>query len=118
MNEFPSQGLLNLTRTILEQIFSEDKAAKLTDEHMEVLSGIVLHHLAYLPDEECAVLTQLYGVSGIEPKPLGVIRAEHGWTKTQAQKYVDKAFQDLIDVAKSDLYITMYDIEHSDKEQS
>lgn len=45
MNEKPSQGLLNLTRIVLTRTFGEKRLEKLTNEHMEVLSGIVLHHL-------------------------------------------------------------------------
>lgn len=116
MKEKPSQGLLNLTRRVLERSFSDYTLDQLTAEDMEVLSDVVFHHIVK-SEQERNMLTQLYGIGGGEPKPLGVIRAEHDWTKTQAQQYVDKAFQHLIDAAWADLYMTIVAIEN-DKEQS
>ena len=48
MNEKQSQGLLNLTRVVLEQIFSEDAVSSTTNEDMEVFSSVVFHHLCSL----------------------------------------------------------------------
>lgn len=112
----PTKGSLDLTYVILKHTFGEDRCKKLIVEHLGYFSNTVLRHLVSLSAQERNMLTQLFGI-GCEPKPLGIIRAEHDWTKTQAQQYVDKAFQHLIDAAKSDIYMTMYDIEHSDKEQ-
>lgn len=113
----PTKGSLYLTRVILTRTFSEDRCKKLTSDHMEALSAIVLRHLGDLPAQERNMLTQLFGIGG-EPKPLGVIRAELDLTAKQVQQYADKALQHLVDAAKSDLHMTMYDIEHNDKEQS
>lgn len=113
----PTKGSLDLTYVILKRTFGEDRCKKLMVEHLEYFSNTVLRHLVSLSAQERNMLTQLFGI-GCEPMPLGIIRAEHDWTAKQAQKYVDKAFQDLIDAAKSDLHMTMYDIEYSDKEQS
>lgn len=61
MNEKPSQGLLNLTRRVLERAFSNARVAKLTDEHMKVLGGIVFHHLLVdLSERDSSVLARKF----------------------------------------------------------
>lgn len=118
MNNFPSRGLIDLTREVLKCLFSKDRCKKLTSDHMEVLSAIVLRHLGDLSAQECYVLTQLYGVGWIETKPLETIGEELGITTDEALKIGSKALKYLEEAAQSDLCMTMFDIEYSDKEQS
>lgn len=116
MNEFPSQGLLNLTRTILEQIFSEDKAAKLTDEHMEVLSGIVLHHFTKLESRQRIVLMERFGMGTDTIKTFKAIGDELAVSRECAYQIAQSGLFHLRCAATRDLIKAMYDIEYSDKE--
>lgn len=102
------QGLLALTKVILVRIFDEDKCKKLTDEHLEVLSGIVLHHLIFsLPEHEGVVLNRrFYGA-----KSYRVIGDELGVTRERARQIALRAIYRLQGKAKADLVETMHDIE-------
>lgn len=114
----PSQGLVDLTRTVIECSFDKDKRKELTRDHLEVLSAIVLRHFVFLPEQECDVLAQLYGVGGVDEKPLETISAELGIRFEDALEISGKALRHLIEAAKPDLIIAMYDIEQAAKEQS
>lgn len=55
------QGLLALTWSVLTRLFREGRLEKLTDEHMEVLSGIVFHHLLVdLSERDSSVLARKF----------------------------------------------------------
>lgn len=77
MNEKPSQGLLNLTRVVLEQIFSKYVVSSITDEDMEIFSNIVSHNLSRLCCEYNVVLITRY-IAGIsEAKALEIFSPNH-----------------------------------------
>lgn len=111
-----AQGLLNLTQTILEQIFNEDKAAKLTDEHMEVLSGIVLHHFIKLESRQRIVLTERFGIGTDAIKTFKVIGDELAVSRECAYQIAQSGLFHLRCAATRDLINTMYDIEFGSKE--
>lgn len=108
----PSNGLVDLTRTVIECSFDKDKRKELTRDHLEVLSAIVLRHFVFLPAKECDVLAQLYGVGGVDGKPLEDISAELGIKFEDALEISGGALRHLIDAAKPDLIIAMYNIEN------
>lgn len=113
----PSQGLVDLTRTVIECLFDKDKRKELTRDHLEVLSAIVLRHFVCLPAQEWDVLAQLYGVDGVEFKALEGISAELSITFEDALELSGRALRLLIEAAKPDLIIAMHDI-RNEKEQS
>lgn len=92
------QGLLALTWSVLTRLFREGRLKRLTAEHMEVLSGIVLHHLLVgLSERDSSVLARKF---------------------CEFNQAEQKALIRLTQAAQLDLVKTMYDIEYSDKEQS
>lgn len=111
----PSRGLLNLTRTVIECSIGKDKRKELTRDYLEVLSAIVLRHFVFLPAQECNVLAQLYGVGGVDVKPLVDISAELGIRFEDTLEISGSALRHLIEAAKPDLIIAMDNIE---KEQA
>ncbi len=86
------QGLLALTWSVLTRLFREGRLKRLTAEHMEVLSGIVLHHL-------------LVGLSERDSSALARKFCEFN----QAEQ---KALIRLTQAAQLDLVKTMDDIEN------
>lgn len=118
MNKKPSQGLLALTWSVLERSCGDYTLDQITDEHMEVLSGIMLHHVYNLPMFECDVLMFRFGLSKQKIKPLEVIGKELGMTASETEELAGKAFRDLVDASWIDILKTLIDIEYSDKEQS
>lgn len=108
----PSQGLLALTKVILVRIFDEE-ITELPDEYLEVLSGIVLHHLIFsLPERECVVLNRRFE----RAKTFRAIGDELGVSRERARQIALRAIYRLQGKAKADLVKTMQDIER--KEQS
>lgn len=112
MKEKPSQGLLNLTRRVLERSFSDYTLDQLTADHMEVLSGIVFHHMLNLPMAECDVLTSAFGVGTHEIETLEVIGKELGMTASETEEFAAEAFQHLVDASWVDILKTLIDIEN------
>lgn len=111
------QGLLDLTRIVLERIFIKDKVAKLTNEHLAVLSDIVFHHLFKLPSRENIVLDEFFGVCTGKPKTLDDIKDEIGVPLEYLRQTKRKALIELTQAAQSDLIKTMDDIE-DEREQA
>lgn len=107
----PSNGLVDLTRTVIECSFDKDKRKELTSDHLEILSAIVLRHFVFLPAKECDVLAQLYGVGGVDGKPLENISAELGIKFEDALEISGRALRRLIEAVKPDLIIAIYNIE-------
>lgn len=110
MKEKLSQGLLDLTQAVLERSFSDYRLDQFTAEHMEVLSGIVSHHVYNLPMFECDVLIFSFGLSYQEIKPLEVISKELGMTASETEELAGKAFRDLVDATWMDILKTLIDI--------
>lgn len=111
-----SQGLLNLTRRVLERSFSDYTLDQLTAEDMEVLSDVVFHHIVK-SEQERNMLMQLYGIGGGEPKTLDDIKEKFGITHKEALNLTRKTLQHLVDASWIDILKTLIDIEYSDKEQ-
>lgn len=77
MNKKSSQGLLNLTRVVLEQIFSKYVVSSITDEDIEIFSNVVSHNLSRLYGEYNFVLITRY-VAGIsEAQALEILSPNH-----------------------------------------
>ena len=108
----PSQGLLDLTQAVLERSFKDYRLDQLTADHMEVLSGIVFHHMLNLPMAECDVLTSAFGVGTHEIETLEVIGKELGMTASETEEFAAEAFQHLVDASWVDILKTLIDIEN------
>lgn len=117
MNKKSLPGLLDLTQAVLGHSFSESKREQLTRDHMEVLSGIVFHHMLNLPMAECDVLTSAFGVGTHEIETLEALGKELGMTVDEAREFAFEALQHLVDASWMDILKTLIDIE-SEKEQS
>ena len=117
MKEKLSQGLLVLTWSVLRNSFSDYRLDQFTSAHLEVLSGIVSHHVYNLPMFECDVLIFSFGLSYQEVKPLEVIGEELGMTASETGELAGKAFRDLVDASWIDILKTLIDI-RNEKEQS
>lgn len=111
-----SQGLLNLTRRVLECSFSERRRNQLTRDHMEVLSGIVLNYVFGLPMFECDVLLDGFGLFGREIMPLKDIGKEVGITEAEMEKIAGEALGHLVDASWVDILKTLIDIETERKQ--
>lgn len=113
MNE-KQQGLLALTRAVLERAFSNARVAKLTDEHMKVLGGIVFHHLlCNLSAHDMDVLAQMF----CDANTIEAIGDETGVPLKRLRQVEREALIRLAQAAQLDLAKVMNVIE-SDKEQS
>lgn len=110
-NFSPSKGLLDLTRLILARIFSEDKCKKLTNEHIEVLSDIVLHHLIKLETRQRTVLTKRYGIGGGDSETFITIGDSLGVTRERVRQIELKAIYRLERAARPYLIKAMFNIE-------
>lgn len=106
------QGLLDLTQALLARLFSEDRLKRFTAEHMEVLRGIVFHHLLNLPMAECDVLTSAFGVGNHEAETLEALGKELGMTVGETREFAFEAFQHLADATWKDILKTLIDIEN------
>lgn len=117
MNKKSLPGLLDLTQAVLERSFSESRREQLTRDHMEVLSGIVFHHMLNLPMAECDVLTSAFGVGTHEIETLEALGKELGMTVGETREFAFEAFQHLVDASWIDILKTLIDIEH-ERQQS
>lgn len=111
------QGLLDLTQAVLERSFSERRREQFTNDHIEVLSGVVFHHLLNLPMVECDVLTSVFGVGSHEIETLEALSKELGMTVGETREFAFEAFQHLVDASWIDILKTLIDIEH-ERQQS
>lgn len=112
MNKKSLPGLLDLTQAVLERSFKDYRLDQLTADHMEVLSGIVFHHMLNLPMAECDVLTSAFGVGTHEIETLEVIGKELGMTASETEEFAAEAFQHLVDASWVDILKTLIDIEN------
>lgn len=112
MNKKSLPGLLDLTQAVLERSFKDYRLDQFTAEHMEVLSGIVSHHVYNLPMFECDVLVFSFGLSKQKIKPLEVIGKELGMTASETEEFAAEAFQHLVDASWVDILKTLIDIEN------
>lgn len=117
MNKKSLPGLLDLTQAVLERSFKDYRLDQLTADHMEVLSGIVFHHMLNLPMAECDVLTSAFGVGNHKIETLEALGKELGMTASEVEEFAGKAFRDLVDASWIDILKTLIDI-RNEKEQS
>lgn len=110
-NFSPSKGLLDLTKVILARIFSEDKCNQLTDEQLEILSNIVLHHLIKLETRQRTVLTKRYGIGGGDSETFITIGDSLGVTRERVRQIELKAIYRLERAARPYLIKAMFNIE-------
>lgn len=117
MNEKPSQGLLDLTRIVLEQIFSKDAVSSSTDEDMEVFSNVVSHHLSRLHGEYNFVLITRYISCISEAKALEIFSPNHCISIENMRRIEQEALHQLKEAVLDDLLAIMYYyLEKEDKE--
>ena len=117
MNKKSLPGLLDLTQAVLGYSFNESKREQLTSDHLEVLSGVVFHHMLNLPMAECDVLTSAFGVGTHEIETLEALSKELGMTVGETREFAFEAFQHLVDASWIDILKTLIDI-RNEKEQS
>ena len=112
MNEKPSQGLLNLTRVVLEQIFDKDAVSSITDEDIEVFSSVVFHHLCSLFSGEHfnkpLILIDRYGIATGKPKTLEAIANIYDTTTERIRQTEQQALAQLKEDVLEDLLAIMY----------
>lgn len=118
MNKKSSQGLLNLTRIVLEQIYV---VSSITDEDMELFSSVVFHHLCSLCSGEHfdkhLILIDRYGIGIGEPKTLETLADEYSTTTERIHQIEQDALHQLKEaVLENLLAITDYYIKKQDKE--
>lgn len=121
MNKKQSQGLLNLTRVVLEQIFSKYVVSSNTNEDIEVFSGVVFHHLCSLCSGEHfdkhLILIDRYGIGTGKPKTLEHLANEYSTTTERIRQIEQEALHQLKeDVLEDLLAIMYYYLEKEDKE--
>lgn len=112
MNEKPSQGLVNLTRVVLEQIFDKDAVSSITDEDIEVFSSVVFHHLCSLFSGEHfnkpLILIDRYGIATGKPKTLEAIANIYDTTTERIRQTEQQALAQLKEDVLEDLLAIMY----------
>lgn len=107
-----SDGLSRLTQAVLTCSFTERRRDQLTSDHLEVLCGIVAHHVYNLPMFEFDVLVYGFGLCGQEIKPLKAIGKELGITEKETEKVAGEALGHLVDATWTDILKTLIDIEN------
>lgn len=121
MNKKQLNGLLNLTRVVLEQIFDKDAVSSITDEDIEVFSSVVFHHLCSLCSGEHfdkhLILIDRYGIGTGKPKTLEHLANEYSTTTERIRQTEQQALAQLKeDVLEDLLAIMYYYLEKEDKE--
>lgn len=117
MNKKQSQGLLNLTRVVLEQIFSKYVVSSNTNEDIEVFSGVVSHHLRRLYGEYNFILITRYIDGMSEAQALEVLSPNHCISIERIRQIEQEALHQLKeDVLEDLLAIMYYYLEKEDKE--
>lgn len=100
----PSEALLHLTKEILLWTYRDETLATITDEHMEVLSAIVLCHFFKLTTRDRALLEDRFGTIG----PARVQTTETlNLPGRQYRLLAGDALDHLIDMTRLDIYITL-----------
>lgn len=117
MNKKSSQGLLNLTRVVLEQIFSKYVVSSITDEDIEIFSNVVSHHLSRLHGEYNFVLITRYIACISEAKALEIFSPDHCISIENMRRIEQEALHQLKEAVLDDLLAIMYYyLEKEDKE--
>lgn len=122
MNKKQLKGLLNLTRVVLEQIFSKHVVSSNTNEDIEVFSSVVFHNLCSLCSGEHfdkhLILIDRYGIGTGKPKTLEHLANEYSTTTEYMRQVEQEALHQLTEAVLEDLLaITAYHLEKEDKAQ-
>ena len=117
MNKNQLKGLLNLTRVVLEQIFSKYVVSSITDEDIEVFSHVVFHPLCRFYGGKHTILFDRYGIATGKPKTLEAIANVYDTTTEYMRQVEQEALHQLTEAVREDLLaIIAHHLEKEDKE--